>query len=206
MIEYKNGDKVIIDSFEGFGGPATVIAIRSTPGSRYRVAMDDNNPPPFWAHDFEVRPPEGDMRGETLDHIRKVQSLLGGICESLRDRADVHDASKLVEPERSAFQEATPKLKATTYGSEDYRRLLADLKPALDHHYAVNSHHPEHYADGVEGMDLLDLIEMFADWKAATLRHDDGDIRRSIEVARERFGLAPQLARIFHNTADRLRW
>jgi hypothetical protein len=41
---------------------------------------------------------------------------------------------------------------------------------------------------------------MLCDWKAATLRHDDGDIRRSIEINQERFGYSDELKQILINT------
>ena len=80
--------------------------------------------------------------------------------------------------------------------------MLAAMKPALDHHYAANSHHPEHYEKGILGMSLLDLIEMLCDWKAATHRHKDGDIRRSIEINQQRFGYSDSLKQIFLNTVS----
>ena len=53
-------------------------------------------------------------------------------------------------------------------------------------------------------MNLLDLIEMFCDWSASSQRHHDGNIRKSIEVNADRFGMSPQLTRIFENTASDL--
>ncbi len=53
-------------------------------------------------------------------------------------------------------------------------------------------------------MNLIDLVEMLCDWKAASMRHHDGNIRRSIEINGDRFGLSPQLVRILENTADLL--
>jgi hypothetical protein len=100
------------------------------------------------------------------------------------------------------------------------------MKPALDHHYAVNSHHPEHYGyttcdqcgnrdsepctcggprtfhANISGMSLLDLTEMLCDWKAATMRHNDGDIRKSIEINQKRFGYTDELKQILLNTLD----
>jgi hypothetical protein len=81
----------------------------------------------------------------TIQHIRRVQTLLSDVVERLIQRAIVHDASKLEEPEASVFDEFTPKLKDSIYGSEEYKQFLAEMKPALDHHYANNSHHPEYY-------------------------------------------------------------
>ncbi len=72
----------------------------------------------------------------------------------------------------------------------------------LAHHYANNSHHPEHYPDGVAGMDLFDLVEMFFDWKAASERGQEPAM--NLTVACERYKIDPMLAAILRNTADRL--
>jgi hypothetical protein len=137
---------------------------------------------------------------ETYKHIRRVQAGLDLVIRDLLTRSQVHDSSKLSSPEVEAFDEYTPKLAGCTYGSEEYRSYLDAMRPALEHHYRNNSHHPEHYADGIRGMSLLDLIEMLVDWKAATLRHNDGDIRRSVEINQKRFGYSDELKQIFLNT------
>lgn len=147
-----------------------------------------------------------DSREDTLSHIRRVRDLLMECVSLLRERSLVHDDSKLMEPEKSTFDYATPRLKTSTYGSEEYKGFLAELKPALDHHYAANSHHPEHYANGVDGMSLLDVLEMLCDWKAAGERHADGSIERSLKVNRERFKVSDQLQSILINTAKELGW
>jgi uncharacterized protein DUF5662 len=64
------------------------------------------------------------------------------------------------------------------------------LTSALDDHYAHNTHYPEHYPNGVDGMSLFDLTEMLMDWKAASERHPGGmNISRSVEVSSERFSV-----------------
>lgn len=138
---------------------------------------------------------------DTWWHIHRVQGLLGHFIRGLWDRGHRHDRSKLYSPEVELFTEFTGKLAKTTYGSEEYNSYKKAMKPALDHHYANNSHHPEHYKNGVEDMDLLDIVEMFCDWKAASERHNDGNILKSIEINTERFGMSPQLRKIFENTA-----
>jgi len=55
-------------------------------------------------------------------------------------------------------------------------------------------------------MDLLDLVEMLCDWKAATERHKDGDLLRSIEQNQKRFLYSDELKQILINTAVRLGW
>jgi len=145
-----------------------------------------------------------DSTNDTLLHIKRVNELLLSAATELLTRARVHDDSKLLPPEKELFDEFTPKLAGSTYGSDEYKELLKGLKVALDHHYAHNSHHPEHYSNGMNGFDLFDLIEMFFDWKAATERHNDGNIYKSIEINQKRFEYPDMIANIFKNTADRL--
>lgn len=147
-----------------------------------------------------------DSKADTLQHIKRVNELLLTAVSELLIRAGKHDSSKLESPEKELFDEYTPKLKGCTYGSEEYKEFLKGLKVALDHHYANNSHHPEHYDNGVNGFDFFDLVEMLFDWKAATERHADGDIRKSIEINKERFKISKQLCDIFRNTVDRMGW
>lgn len=145
-----------------------------------------------------------DSTVDTLKHIKRVNEMLIYAATELLRRAAVHDASKLEEPEKSLFDEYTPKLKGCTYMSDEYHEYLNGLGVALNHHYAHNSHHPEHYPNGISGFDLFDLIEMFFDWKAATERHADGSLFKSIEINRDRFKMQAQLVEIFRNTAERL--
>lgn len=147
-----------------------------------------------------------DSTVDTLKHIKRVSQLLTECSVELIKRANCHDDSKLKSPEKELFDEYTPKLRECTYGSDEYKEYLKELKVALNHHYKHNSHHPEHYENGVNGFDLFDLIEMFMDWKAATERHEDGDIRKSIKINKERFELSDQICDIFRNTANRLNW
>lgn len=140
----------------------------------------------------------------TLHHIGTVQRLIHLFIRELLSRADVHDQSKLASPEVELFAEWTPKLAGCTYGSAEYESYRKALGPALDHHYAKNRHHPEHFKNGINDMSLIDLVEMFCDWKAATMRHDDGNIRKSIEHNANRFGMSPQLVKILENTVNDL--
>lgn len=137
----------------------------------------------------------------TFRHIERVRNLLNQMAVDLLKRGEQHDQSKLESPEVELFTEFTPKLAKSTYGSEEYEGFRKAMGPALEHHYAKNSHHPEHWPNGINDMNLLDLIEMFCDWKAAGERHNNGNILRSIEVNANRFGISPQLVKIFQNTA-----
>ena len=137
---------------------------------------------------------------ETHKHIKQVEHFIGIIMDELESRAEKHDGSKLISPEVEIFTEFTPKLANSTYGSDEYKENLKGLGVALEHHYTNNRHHPEHFENGIDDMNLVDIIEMLCDWKAATLRHKDGDINESIRINADRFGYNEQLKKIFLNT------
>lgn len=141
-----------------------------------------------------------DSKEDTLKHIRQVRELMERLEIALGNRRMGHDYSKLIEPEKAIFDEFTPKLKDSTYGSDEYKSYLEEMKTALDHHYQENRHHPEHFENGIQGMTLIDLCEMICDWKAATLRHADGDILKSIEINQIRFNYDDGFKQILLNT------
>lgn len=85
-----------------------------------------------------------DSTGETLKHSLRVGRLMGATIKELVDRSVSHDLSKTQPPELEIFNKYTPMLTQTTYGSDEYNANLAAMRPALEHHYAVNRHHPEH--------------------------------------------------------------
>lgn len=175
-----------------------------------------------------------DSRNDTNDHKTKVNDYIHLFIQDLIDRGNNHDNSKLEKIEKDVFDEYSPKLKGSIFGSDEYKQNLKEMKVALDHHYKVNRHHPEHFdnkeyycdnashsekvmyykGDGkcticnndikcrytLRDMTLVDIIEMLADMKAASDRHDDGDIMRSIEIQKERFGISDELCNILINT------
>ena len=186
-----------------------------------------------------------DSRFATYEHIHEVQRRIGSAITNLIHRALEHDQSKLRSPEVEIFDRCTERLAGLTYGSPEYQAQLAEMKPALDHHYAHNSHHPEHHQppddpwverlqrsrDAIEfgqvgewatdavmvldadlrsrrspvrGMSLFDILEMLCDWDAATRRHQDGSILRSIEINQRRFGYSDELKQILLNTVAEL--
>lgn len=101
---------------------------------------------------------------------------------------------------------AKPLLDSLDYQSDDYRDAVASVSSAVAVHYANNSHHPEHYADGIAGMSLLDLIEMLCDWKAAGDVKPGGGIEESITLGIQRFNLSPEMVNILRNTAREMGW
>ena len=137
-------------------------------------------------------------------HITRVNHYLSEIINKLFERGLIHDASKLSSKEFPIFEEYSPKLKNSEYGSDEYKQSLKEMQPALEHHYANNRHHPEHFVkyvcngcfhiyhknrpdrckfcgysqmqeeSDISQMNLVDLCEMFCDWIAAGEQHTDG--------------------------------
>lgn len=147
-----------------------------------------------------------DSTADTLEHIGKVQARIKTVTNELTIRAERHDMSKLAEPEKSGYDRLVVDLKDIVYGTPAYQQALADAKPVIDHHYQANSHHPEHYANGIADMSLLDVIEMLCDWKAASERTKQGSIAASLAHNKQRFGISDQLASILENTVKELGW
>lgn len=143
---------------------------------------------------------------DTLRHSRRVDELLLEVLTAIQSRLTKHDASKLESPEKEIFDEYSPKLGQLEYGSPEYKESLAQMTPALDHHYANNRHHPEHFANGINGMTLVDLVEMLADWRAATERNKNGSLARSLDIQQDRFDISDQLTQILENTAAEFGW
>ena len=151
------------------------------------------------------------VENETRKHILLVGMYLHVFAAELMKRATLHDASKLEDPEKETFEKYTPLLSSVVYGSDEYKTFLKEMKPALDHHYAYNKHHPEYsdingYSlstlnDPIRSMDLIDIVEMLCDWLAATERVKGGDIGKSIEINEKRFGINDQLSQLFRNTS-----
>jgi hypothetical protein len=126
----------------------------------------------------------------TTTHKARHLWLTVKFCARLTWRSAVHDLSKYRWDESRYFVKTILRLRGSTYGSDEYKGLLAELKPALDLHYARHRHHPEHSALGIGEMSLTDVAEMFLDWHAATHRHRDGSIVASVEKNEKRFGLS----------------
>lgn len=138
---------------------------------------------------------------ETIKHIELVRKFIRLFTDKLITRGVEHDKLKLESPEVELFAEYTPKLASSTYGSEEYEGFLKGLDVALQHHYANYRHHPEHFAKGINDMNLVDIVEMLCDWKASSARQHNGNLLKSIEVNAQRFGYDDQLKQILINTA-----
>ena len=142
-----------------------------------------------------------ECRVETQKHIDKVRKYIRFFTDKLTSRGENHDASKMESPEVELFAEHTERLAEIEYGSDEYKKELEELQPALEHHYAVNRHHPQHFPNGINDMNIIDIVELIADWKASSERYNNGNLLKSIEINAKRFNMDEQLTQILMNTA-----
>jgi hypothetical protein len=139
--------------------------------------------------------------GAIHQHKYLVLSYLTPIIQDLIKRAAEHDNSKFSEEEFPGLVGAIEEFKKVQYGTPEYMALREKYKPTFDAHYRKNRHHPEFHQNGIEDMDLIDLVEMVCDWKAASMRAESGNIANSIKIGSERYNIPPVLVKILENTA-----
>lgn len=137
-----------------------------------------------------------------IKHILRVNDHIREFTTKLNQRGEIHDISKIIPPELEMLEEL-PDDYIYEYGTKEYDDMLKRIEPVLKLHHSQNPHHPEFYENGLDGMDLYDICEMFFDWKAASEKQDNGSIWRSLDVGKKRFDMSDQLYNILKNTADR---
>jgi hypothetical protein len=145
----------------------------------------------------------GEYLIDLLDHKRRVAGYMQLTANELFRRACEHDSSKFGPSEFEAYEQAFPAFQKYAYGSREYEAEVRKIKPAVQHHYAANDHHPEFFANGIADMNLIQLLEMVCDWIAASER-SHGGTDKSLKINKQRFGISDQLHRVIENTVEDL--
>ena len=150
--------------------------------------------------------------------IRKHQQIAAEhliMCaKNLLDRAIVHDASKLLEPERSAYIEPVYALNTENveYGSDRYKHLTKQMGVGWEHHKLANDHHIEFFMsryieeknnNPLLKVDLFALIEMCCDWIAAASRRGNSP-ELALNPLIEKYKMDEQLQSVMRNTLRRI--
>lgn len=147
-----------------------------------------------------------DNREKTINDLEAhrliVRELSLAIATELFERAHTHDKSKYETIEFEAFNKYSDELSKSVFGSKEYNEAKQKLGKALEHHYKNNRHHPEHFENQINDMNLVDIIEMFLDWIASSVRSKKGNINESIEVGKKKYNIGDQLINIFVNTLE----
>ena len=139
----------------------------------------------------------------TIKHKALLMVYLSRFALRLIWRGVIHDYSKFSIFEGMSYGEVLPEFKNVKYGTSEYDDLLKKFQPAIDHHYKYNKHHPQHFENGYTDMSLLDLTEMFFDWKAASRKKiGTGSLKKSLPINAKRFGMSEDIVKIMNNSLE----
>ncbi len=143
---------------------------------------------------------------DTAAHRAKVMVLMLKLTNILISTSYKHDLSKDEEPEVSEYPKHISALKSVEYQSPEYRAITnGPMHDIIQVHYSKNRHHPQHFPNGVAGMNLIDVMEMLCDWVAASSRNPNGSPENSLMLNVERFNITPELESILRNTLELLK-
>ena len=135
----------------------------------------------------------------TQEHIQSVRRLLNKFADILKYKGRVHDQSKLEEPEVYGWA-AMDLEEKYDYGSPEYYDKLRRFSEVFKHHYTVNSHHPEHFANPEGEMTLIDMIEMLCDWFAYKENVPLNEGKQLISDQCKRFNFSKTIKNLLINT------
>lgn len=141
---------------------------------------------------------------DTHDHINRVRRHMNEVVSNLTKRAAFHDQSKFNENERDIYAVVTPEFSKYEYGTPEHKAVGDKLGPAWRHHLKNNDHHPRHHQNGMWDMDLMMVIEMLCDWKAASERNPNQNFEDSLSLNIRKYGIDGLLASAIVNTAKSL--
>ena len=147
-----------------------------------------------------------DFLCDIILHVGEVQENIEEFTSELKKRGLAHDRTKFLALEFDAFVSTREDFKRANYGSEEYKRCVDEAHGAVVHHHENNRHHTHYHKNGIDDMNMIDIIEMVCDWKAASRRSPDMDFAGSIDHAFKKYGVGKQLGRILKNTFEQLGW
>ena len=132
-------------------------------------------------------------------HCDRIKLNITKCLKELTDRMNTHDDSKYSAEEFKLYDTYGKLLHDCEYGSDEYNEYKKKLGPALDHHFSVNRHHPEHFEGGIKDMNLIDLLEMVCDWISA---QDENPNLDGFIYNKDKFSISDQLYQVLLNTGE----
>ena len=138
-------------------------------------------------------------------HKHIIANYIKEIINNLSSRALDHDNSKLTPEELEGYVKYGKILDNAVIGTQEYQETLELMDKYNQIHYKRNRHHPEYHANGVNDMNLIDIVEMFSDWCATSDYKNTDVVKVMEETLFERFGIDDQLGNILKNTIIYLR-
>lgn len=136
-----------------------------------------------------------------LIHKEQIAMLLAKFAAELTYRAAIHDNSKFSPDEFNVHSDNVHHFNKYQFNTKEEQELRHRLSPASISHRKRNRHHPEYFENGIDGMNIIDLLEMICDWKSASTRVPGDSLRKGFPILKEKYNISPQLLKILENTA-----
>jgi len=149
---------------------------------------------------------ELEVLADLLIHISEVKENIASIRNDLEKRGIAHDRSKFETFEFDSFAKTRQKFKTVDFGTKEYQECVDEIKPAIDHHYAANRHHTAYHFNGFNDMNLIDILEMLADWKAASRRSPGLRFVDSLPGAYRKYDIPENMQKHIESTLTYLGW
>jgi len=135
-----------------------------------------------------------------LQHKESIAKYMAKFAAELSYRSAIHDVSKFKKEELEVYAEFIDEMNKHPFNSPEEKELREKYQTASIVHKKLNRHHPEHFENGMEGMNLIDLIEMLCDWRSASERSAGDSIRKGLPIMKDKYNISPQLLKILENT------
>ena len=142
-----------------------------------------------------------DARLDSLLHIKKVSTNINEIAIQVIKRSIKHDDSKFESPEKEELDKVVPIIKQGK-DAPNYKQAKLGAKNLMKIHFSKNSHHPEFYKNGVDEMNLLDLVEYLSDMKVESKENLEEILLKNSK----KYNWSDQLLNIMKNTIQILEW
>ncbi len=136
----------------------------------------------------------------TIAHKESIARYMAKFSAELAYRAAIHDNSKFQKDELEGYSECADEFNTHPFDSAAERLLREKLTKVMSLHRTRNRHHPEYFENGIDDMNLIDLIEMISDWKSASERAPGDSVRKGLPIMKDKYNISPQLLKILENT------
>lgn len=149
---------------------------------------------------------ETEVLRDLLVHISEVQENISQMILILKNRGISHDKSKFTDIEFNGFVETRLQFKIADYGTKEYQDCIDRIKPSIEHHYSQNRHHTLFHKNGFEDMNFFDILEMLADWRAASNRNINLSFEDSLLIAFNKYCIPKNMQKHIMSTIRTLMW
>lgn len=142
--------------------------------------------------------PDTILHRENIAYVWEIFKLI------MDSKIKKHDLSKLESPEKECYDKYIPLLRTAKYGTPKYNQFRKEMQEeGLDHHYACNRHHPEHFPNGIMDMDFFDFIEHVVDCYAASMVSDTSFVD-GLHLNKDKYNYPDVVVQMLENMETRL--